>query len=311
LDFEKGIKSLDEKISDAGSKRSMADVDKVQKLQQKRDEDIRALYSNLSAWDIVEVARHPDRPHTLDYIAGMLENFVELKGDRMFADDQAIVGGIGWLGTRAVMVIGEEKGSDTDSRIRHNFGSPKPEGYRKAIRLMQMADRFGLPVIFLIDTAGAFPGAESEQRNISGAIAESIRASLDLSTPSVAVVIGEGGSGGAIAIAAANRILMLEYSVYSVISPEGCASILWKDTGHKKDAAKALRLTADDLLELGVIDNIIEEPLGAAHRGREETIRRVREVLTGELAALAKLSRTALHEQRLEKFENMTRIKAE
>ncbi|MDR0367476.1 MAG: acetyl-CoA carboxylase carboxyltransferase subunit alpha [Rickettsiales bacterium] len=308
LDFEKGVRSLDEQIAVLGESRVLADIEKARRLQVRRDAELRSVYSGLSPWNVVEVARHPDRPHALDYIAGMVENFVELKGDRAFADDQAIVGGLGRISGRGVVVIGEEKGSDTESRVRHNFGAVKPEGYRKAVRLMRLAEKFGLPVVSLIDTAGAFPGVESEQRNISGAIAESIQASLDLSVPSVAVVIGEGGSGGAMAIAAASRVLMLEYSVYSVVSPEGCASILWKDANHKKDAAKALKLTAADLLGMGVIDAVIEEPAGGAHRGREETVRRVREVVSIELKALSKFSRAQIRDSRVDKFERMTRL---
>ncbi|MDE6223853.1 MAG: acetyl-CoA carboxylase carboxyltransferase subunit alpha, partial [Alphaproteobacteria bacterium] len=276
-------------------------------LIEKRDEELAKIYSNLSSWDRVQVARHAKRPHTIDYINGMIDGFIELAGDRAFANDDAIIGGIGYLGDTPVMVIGQEKGSDTESRIKHNFGMPKPEGYRKAIRLMKLADKFSLPVIFFVDTAGAFPGADAEARGQAEAIARSIQECLDIEVPSVCVVIGEGGSGGAIAIAVANTVFMLENSVYSVISPEGCASILWRSQEHKEEATKALKMTADDLLELGIIDNIIKEPVGGAHRNKEETISNVKEVLKDEIKKLSKLSKKQVREKRILKFENMTR----
>lgn len=308
LDFEKDIKELDVKIEELSAlKETPVRKGKIAKLIAKRDEELEKLYSNLSSWDRVQVARHAKRPHTIDYINGMIDGFIELSGDRAFSNDDAIIGGIGYLGDTAVMVIGQEKGRDTESRIKHNFGMPKPEGYRKAIRLMKLADKFSLPVIFLVDTAGAFPGADAEARGQAEAIARSIQECLDIDVPSICVVIGEGGSGGAIAIAVANSVFMLENSVYSVISPEGCASILWRSQEHKEEATKALKMTADDLLELGIIDNIIKEPVGGAHRNKEETISNVKEALKDEIKKLSKLSKKQVREKRISKFENMTR----
>lgn len=308
LDFEKDIKELDVKIEELSAlKETPTRKGKMSKLVAKRDEELEKLYSNLSSWDRVQVARHAKRPHTLDYINGMIDGFIELSGDRAFSNDDAIIGGIGYLGDTAVMIIGQEKGRDTESRIKHNFGMPKPEGYRKAIRLMKLADKFSLPVIFLVDTAGAFPGADAEARGQAEAIARSIQECLDIEVPSICVVIGEGGSGGAIAIAVANSVFMLENSVYSVISPEGCASILWRSQEHKEEATKALKMTADDLLELGIIDNIIKEPVGGAHRNKEETISNVKEALKDEIKKLSKLSKKQVREKRILKFENMTR----
>ena len=308
LDFEKDIKELDVKIEELSAlKETPVRKGKIAKLIAKRDEELEKLYSNLSSWDRVQVARHAKRPHTLDYINGMIDGFIELSGDRAFSNDEAIIGGIGYLGDTAVMVIGQEKGRDTESRIKHNFGMPKPEGYRKAIRLMKLADKFSLPVIFLVDTAGAFPGADAEARGQAEAIARSIQECLDIEVPSICVVIGEGGSGGAIAIAVANTVFMLENSVYSVISPEGCASILWRSQEHKEEATKALKMTADDLLDLGIIDNIIKEPVGGAHRNKEETISNVKEALKDEIKKLSKLSKKQVREKRILKFENMTR----
>lgn len=305
LDFEKNIKDLDVKIDElrAGN----CDSKKLTKLEEKRKEELSDIYENLSAWDKVQVARHPDRPHAMDYINEIVDDFVELSGDRMFADDRAIVGGIGYIGKTPVMVIGQEKGHDMETRIEHNFGMSKPEGYRKAIRLMELANRFNLPVITFVDTAGAFPGADAEARGQSQAIATSIQKCFDLDVPSICVVIGEGGSGGAIAIAVANTVMMLKNSVYSVISPEGCASILWRSQDYKEDATKALKMTAQDLLQLGVIDRIIDEPLGGAHRDREQTIQNVKKAICEELQKLAKSPRQ-IKEKRIEKFTKMTRL---
>ena len=308
LDFEKNIKELDVKIQELEeAKETASRKSKLEKLIAKREEELKKIYSNLSSWDRVQVARHANRPHAIDYINTMITDFVELCGDRAFANDDAIIGGMGYLDDMPVMVIAQEKGSDTESRIKHNFGMPKPEGYRKAIRLMDLANRFGLPVIFLVDTAGAFPGADAEARGQAEAIARSIQKCLDMEVPTVCVVIGEGGSGGAIAIAVANTIFMLENSVYSLISPEGCASILWRSQEHKQEATKALKMTADDLLELGIIDNIIKEPVGGAHRNKEEAIANVKSALKDELKKLSKLSKKQVKEKRLQKFENMTR----
>lgn len=305
LDFEKNIKELDAKIDDL--KGSDGNEKKIKKLEEKREEELEKAYSNLTSWDRVQVARHPSRPHAIDYINSMIDDFVELAGDRMFADDKAIIGGMGYLDGTPVMVIGQEKGNDTESRIKHNFGMSKPEGYRKAIRLMELANKFNLPVITLVDTAGAFPGADAEARGQAQAIATSIQKCFDLDVPSICVVIGEGGSGGAIAIAVANTVMMLENSVYSVISPEGCASILWRSQEHKKDATKALKMTSHDLLELGIIDKIIEEPLGGAHRDKEQAIKNVKEAVVAELKKLLKAPKQA-KEKRIEKFTKMTRM---
>lgn len=305
LDFEKNIKELDAKIDDL--KGSDGNEKKIKKLEEKREEELEKVYSNLTSWDKVQVARHPSRPHAIDYINSMIDDFVELAGDRMFADDKAIIGGMGYLDGIPVMVIGQEKGNDTESRIKHNFGMSKPEGYRKAIRLMELANKFNLPVITLVDTAGAFPGADAEARGQAQAIATSIQKCFDLDVPSICVVIGEGGSGGAIAIAVANTVMMLENSVYSVISPEGCASILWRSQEHKKDATKALKMTSHDLLELGIIDRIIEEPLGGAHRDKEQAIKNVKEAVVAELKKLLKAPKQS-KEKRIEKFTKMTRM---
>ena len=305
LDFEKNIKELDAKIDDL--KGSDGNEKKIKKLEEKREEELEKAYSNLTSWDRVQVARHPSRPHAIDYINSMIDDFVELAGDRMFADDKAIIGGMGYIDGTPVMVIGQEKGNDTESRIKHNFGMSKPEGYRKAIRLMELANKFNLPVITLVDTAGAFPGADAEARGQAQAIATSIQKCFDLDVPSICVVIGEGGSGGAIAIAVANTVMMLENSVYSVISPEGCASILWRSQEHKKDATKALKMTSHDLLELGIIDRIIEEPLGGAHRDKEQAIKNVKEAVVAELKKLLKTPKQA-KEKRIEKFTKMTRM---
>ena len=305
LDFEKDIKELDAKIKELEDTKKPTSK-RLEKLKEKKQEELKKIYSNLTPWNRVQVARHPARPHTIDYINSMIDGFIELSGDRMFADDNAIVGGIGYLDNMPVMVIGQEKGSDTETRLKHNFGMSKPEGYRKAIRLMELANKFKLPVITFVDTAGAFPGADAEARGQSQAIATSIQKCFDINVPSVCVVIGEGGSGGAIAIAVANSVMMLENSVYSVISPEGCASILWRSQDHKEDATKALKMTSHDLLELGIIDKIIEEPVGGAHRNKEETIANVKEAILTELKKLSKNFKQS-KEKRIEKFTKMTR----
>ena len=306
LDFEKEVKELDSKIKELQDEKK-PDTKKIKKLTEKRDDELSKLYSDLSAWNRVQVARHPDRPHAIDYIKNMIDDFVELSGDRMFADDNAIIGGMGYLNSTPVMIIGQEKGHDTETRLKHNFGMSKPEGYRKAIRLMELANKFKLPVIFLVDTAGAFPGADAEARGQAQAIASSIQKCFDLDVPSICVVIGEGGSGGAIAIAVANSVMMLENSVYSVISPEGCASILWRSQEHKEEATKALKMTSHDLLELGIIDTIIEEPVGGAQRDKEQTIANVKEAVANELKKLLKSPKQA-KEKRIEKFTKMTRM---
>src|SRR5512143_1694986 len=275
LDFEKPIAELEGKIAELRHLSSTSDLDiaqEVGRLQAKLDVLLKQTYSRLTPWQKAQVARHVDRPHTLDYIRRLVGEFTPLAGDRAFAEDAAMIGGIGRLRGRACVLLGQEKGSDTDARLKHNFGMPRPEGYRKAQRLMRLADRFGLPVVTLVDTPGAYPGVDAEARGQAEAIARCIETCLKVRVPLVAAVIGEGGSGGAIALAAGNRVLMLEHAVYSVISPEGCSSMLRRSAGKAQDAAEALKLTAEDLLKLGVIDEIVAEPLGGAHRGPTETM---------------------------------------
>lgn len=308
LDFEKPIAELEGKIEEL---RHLSDdgeisiVDEVERLQTRVDRQLSQTYSKLTPWQKVQVARHPDRPHCVDYVKGLITDFTPLAGDRGYAEDNAIIGGLGRFEGQSIIVIGQEKGNDTETRVKHNFGMARPEGYRKAQRLMHLADRFGLPVITFVDTAGAYPGIGAEERGQAQAIARSIEVCLELQVPIVSLVIGEGGSGGAIAIAAANCVLMLEHSVYSVISPEGCASILWRDGGHATDAANALKLTAQDLLQLGVIDDIISEPVGAAHRDGDAAIKAAGAAIRGCLAGLDGLDGPALHQQRRDKFLKM------
>jgi acetyl-CoA carboxylase carboxyl transferase subunit alpha len=310
LEFEKPIAELEGKIEEL--KRLTGDgtlniADEVAKLQAKVDRQIRTVYAKLTAWQKVQVARHPERPHCKEFVAGLIDGFTPLAGDRLFADDAAIIGGIGRFRGQSVVVIGQEKGSDTESRIKHNFGMAKPEGYRKAQRLMALADRFSLPVISLIDTAGAYPGIDAEARGQAEAIAKTIEAGLRIKVPFVAAVLGEGGSGGAIAIASANKVLMLEHAVYSVISPEGCASILWRASDQAQIAAEALKLTAQDLLKLGVIDGIVAEPLGGAHRSRQETIAALGDAIAASLAEMKGIDGGVLRARRREKFLDMGR----
>jgi len=304
LDFETSVAELEGKIAElkalAGGSVSIAD--EVKGLEKKAAKSLADLYVNLNPWQKAQVARHPERPHTSDYLEGLITEFSPLAGDRKFGDDQAIIGGLGRFRDIPVMAIGLEKGHDTQSRIKHNFGMARPEGYRKAVRLMEIADRFGLPVLSFIDTAGAYPGIEAEERGQAEAIARSTDCCLGLGVPLIAVVIGEGGSGGAIALAAANSVLMLEHAIYSVISPEGAASILWRDASRAKDAASAMRITAQDLKKLGIIDVIIPEPVGGAHRGREETINAAGEAVARALGSLNELPPDALREQRRDKF---------
>ena len=269
LDFEKPVAALEARILELQDAARDSDVDagaEITKLRAKADKQLKDTYANLTAWQKTQVARHPERPHFKHYIEAMFEDFMPLAGDRAFGDDQAIIGGLGRLNGRRVMVIGHEKGDDTQSRLRHNFGMGKPEGYRKAIRLMELADRFGIPVVSLVDTSGAFPGIQAEERGQAEAIARSTEKCLALGVPMIACIVGEGGSGGAVALAAADRILMFQYAVYSVISPEGCASILWRTGDKAADAAQAMKMTADDLKALRIIDRIVAEPIGGAHR---------------------------------------------
>ena len=309
LDFEKPVTDLETKIeelrhlSDGGRVNIAAEIGK---LQDKVSRQLQNVYGKLTPAQKVQVARHTNRPHCLDYIrGGLIEEFTPLAGDRSFAEDQAIIGGLGRFRGQACVVIGQERGNDTDSRIKHNFGMAKPEGYRKAQRLMKLADRFGLPILTLVDTAGAFPGVEAEARGQAEAIARSIEVCLQVSVPLIVTIIGEGGSGGAIALAAGDRVLMLEHAIYSVISPEGCASILWRSAANAADAAAALRLTAQDLLQLGIIDRIIAEPLGGAHRNPPEMIAKVGDAIAAALGEVSGLDKKALIAARHEKFLGM------
>ncbi|HEY1146519.1 MAG TPA: acetyl-CoA carboxylase carboxyltransferase subunit alpha [Allosphingosinicella sp.] len=305
LDFEKPIAELDARVAELRetAEAGALNIDaEIEKLSAKSEKMLRDTYSRLTPWQKTQVARHPERPHFKDYVAGLVEEFVPLAGDRAFGDDQAIIGGLGKLGGRRIMLIGHEKGDDTASRLRHNFGMAKPEGYRKAIRLMQLADRFGIPVVTLVDTPGAFPGVQAEERGQAEAIARSTEECLNLSVPLVAVIVGEGGSGGAIALAAANRVLMLEHSVYAVISPEGCASILWRTAEKASEAAEAMRVTAADLRQLGVIDRIVAEPLGGAHRDPAGAIGALGAALGEELDSYAGKTPQAIKAERRAKF---------
>ncbi len=309
LEFEKPLAEIEGKAEElrAMARRSEgADVEsEARALDQKAAKMLRDLYGNLDPWRKCQVARHPERPHCRDYVAALFTEWTPLAGDRNFADDQAVTGGIARLDDAPVMVIGHEKGADTNSRIRHNFGMARPEGYRKAIRLMQMADRFGLPVVTLVDTPGAYPGKGAEERGQSEAIARATETCLSLGVPMVSVIVGEGGSGGAVAFATANRVAMLEHSIYSVISPEGCASILWKDADKMREAAEALRLTAQDLKALGVVDRIIPEPVGGAQRDGAAAIASVGEAIRGMLAEMAGRTAAKLRADRRQKFLDM------
>jgi acetyl-CoA carboxylase carboxyl transferase subunit alpha len=308
LDFEKPVAALEARILELQDAARDSDVDagaEIAKLRAKADKQLADTYANLTAWQKTQVARHPERPHFKHYIASMFEDFMPLAGDRAFGDDQAIIGGLARLNGRRVMVIGHEKGDDTQSRIRHNFGMGKPEGYRKAIRLMELADRFGIPVVSLVDTSGAFPGIQAEERGQAEAIARSTETCLALGVPMIACIVGEGGSGGAVALAAADRILMFQYAVYSVISPEGCASILWRTGDKAADAAQAMKMTADDLKSLHIIDRIVKEPVGGAHRDHALAAAALASAIDAELAALSAFSTKELLQQRRAKFLSM------
>lgn len=313
LDFEKPIAELQARIDELRETAAGGSVDldsDIARLQVKSDKLLRDTYARLTPWQKTQVARHGDRPHFNHYVAGLFDGFMPLAGDRAFGDDLAILGGLAHFRGRRVVVIGHEKGDDTASRLRHNFGMGKPEGYRKAIRLMDLADRFGLPVITLVDTSGAFPGIQAEERGQAEAIARSTERCLSLGVPMIAIIAGEGGSGGAVALAAANRVIMLEHSVYSVISPEGCASILWRSAARAADAAEAMKITAGELLNLGVIDRIVYEPAGGAHRDHDTAIKRVGVAIGAELAALGALSPAALRSERRTKYLNIGRLPA-
>ncbi len=305
LDFEKPIAELEGKIAELRHLPNSGDVDiaeEVMRLQDKANKQIRATYAKLTPWQRVQVARHAERPHAQAYIDRLITDYTPLAGDRAFGEDAAIVGGMGRLQGRSIVVLGQQKGDDTDSRIKHNFGMARPEGYRKAQRLMRLADRFKLPVLTLVDTPGAYPGIDAEARGQAEAIASSIETCLGLGVPLVSVVIGEGGSGGALAIASADRVYMLENSVYSVITPEGCASILWRNNANAQDAAEAMKVTAADLKKLEVIDDVIPEPMGGAHRAATETIDVVGRVVAEAIADLSKLDGDTLRARRQDKF---------
>ena len=305
LEFEKPLAELEARIAELRETAQSGDVDidsEVARLESKAEAQLAAIYKSLTPWQKTQVARHPARPHFVDYRSRIFTDFVPLGGDRNFADDRAIIGGFATLGERRVMLIGHEKGNDTQSRLKHNFGMGKPEGYRKAIRLMELAGRFGLPVVTLVDTSGAFPGVEAEERGQAEAIARATEACLTLPVPMVAVIVGEGGSGGAVALASAERVLMMENAVYSVISPEGCASILWRTAEKAPEAAEAMRITANDLQGLGVIDRIVPEPLGGAHRDPEAAARMLGEAIAEELDALSGKDADDLREARWTRF---------
>tara|TARA_E500000178_G_scaffold116883_1_gene116837 strand:- start:383 stop:1333 length:951 start_codon:yes stop_codon:yes gene_type:complete len=307
LDFEAEIADLEGKINELrhiSDGRGINILEEISNLEFKAKKILKEKYSNLTPWQRVQVARHPDRPHTLDYLEGIFSDFINLSGDRNYADDLAIVGGLASLNQRSVVVIGQEKGDDTDSRVKRNFGMARPEGYRKCARLMNLANKFNLPIVTFVDTAGAYPGVGAEQRGQSEAIANSIKTCLSVSVPIISVIIGEGGSGGAVAIATADKVLMLENSIYSVISPEGCASILWKSDGFDEIAANNLKITSNDLKEFKVIDNIIKEPLGGAHRNPKEVISNVKENIISTLAQLSKVEDADLLETRRKKYLN-------
>jgi acetyl-CoA carboxylase carboxyl transferase subunit alpha len=312
LDFEKPIAELEAKIEElrfVGDDSEININDEVARLREKSESLTKSIFSKLSAWQIAQVARHPMRPYTLDYLAQLSPDFQELHGDRMFADDPAIVGGIGRIDGRAVMFIGHQKGRDTKERVRRNYGMPKPEGYRKAQRLMRMAEKFALPIITFIDTPGAYPGVGAEERGQSEAIAYSLYLMAGLRTPIINVVIGEGGSGGALAIGVGDRLLMLQYSIYAVISPEGCASILWKSAEKAQDAAEAMRITADDLSDFGLVDEVLPEPLGGAHRDPTAVAEVIRNALLKNLEELDALSVDQVLENRQRRLASFGEFK--
>ena len=306
LEFEKPVADLEGQIQElrALSERGEAlDVaEEIKRLEQKAHQALVDLYAKLTPWQKTQVARHPDRPHCLDFVRHLITDFTPLAGDRAFGEDAAIVAGLGRFRGEAVAILGHEKGSDTQSRLKHNFGMAKPEGYRKAVRVMEMADRFGLPVISLVDTAGAYPGIGAEERGQAEAIARSTDAGLALGVPSVALIIGEGGSGGAIAIATANKVMMLEHAIYSVISPEGAASILWRDSARAQDAATGMKITAQDLLKFKVIDQIVTEPMGGAHRAPEAAMTTAGDAIEAALKDMAETAPADLRRARREKF---------
>ncbi|MCC3861811.1 acetyl-CoA carboxylase carboxyltransferase subunit alpha [Pseudemcibacter aquimaris] len=311
LDFEKSIAELESRIRDMKSLESGDEIniaEEVTRLEKKLDKLLRDTYAKLSSWDKIKVARHPDRPHLSDYIENLFTDFMPLSGDRGFADDHAIIGGIGRFNGQTVMVVGHEKGNDTESRIKHNFGMARPEGFRKAIRLFELADQFNIPIVTFVDTAGAYPGVGAEERGQAEAIARSTEACLAVKVPFISVIIGEGGSGGAVALAVGNKVLMMEHAVYSVISPEGCASILWRTNEKAEDAANALKITAHDLHKLEVVDEVIPEPIGGAHRDHDKTMKSVGKAIDNALMEFSAISADKIKELRSEKFLNMGNV---
>ncbi len=306
LDFEKPVAELEAKVEELRAMQAAGNAvavgDEIVRLESKANQALRDLYANMTPWQKTQVARHPQRPHCLDVVSGLITDFIPFAGDRKYGDDEAIIGGFGRFRGESICVIGHEKGSTTESRLKHNFGMARPEGYRKAVRLIEMADRFDIPVLALVDTAGAYPGIGAEERGQAEAIARSTEACLNLGVPNVAVILGEGGSGGAIAIATANRVLMLEHAIYSVISPEGAASILWRDTTKAQEAATNMKITAQDLVRFGVIDDIVTEPLGGAHRDPAAAIATTGEAIAAAFDSLKGLNRQAVQRARREKF---------
>ncbi len=309
LDFEKPVAELDSKIDELRSLASGgSDIgDEIARLQDKAAQALNELYAELTPWQKTQVARHPQRPHCIDYVNGLITEFTPLAGDRKFGDDEAMIGGFGRFRGESICVIGQEKGATTETRLKHNFGMARPEGYRKAVRLMELADRFGIPVLSLVDTAGAYPGIGAEERGQAEAIARSTDACLALGVPNVAVIVGEGGSGGAIAIATANRVMMLEHAVYSVISPEGAASILWRDAAKAQEAATNMKITAQDLLRFGVIDSVLSEPRGGAHRDPTTMIAAAGDAIASALGEFRGLDAAAVRQQRRQKFLDIGR----
>ena len=302
LEFEKPVADLEKKIAELESTGGAAVGEEVGKLREKAHKQLEQIYSHLNAWQKTQVARHPDRPHFLDYVAGLFDEFVELAGDRKFMNDDAILGGLARFRGRPVVVIGHEKGRDTQTRLKHNFGMGKPEGYRMAVRLIELAGRFGLPVVALVDTSGAFPGKGGEERGQAEALARAIEACLTLDTPMISVIVGEGGSGGAVALASGNKVLMMEHAVYSVISPEGAASILFHDAKRAKDTAEAMKITAQDLEKFRIVDAVVKEPMGGAHRDPRVAIEKVGDAIEAALVTLDGMSADDLRAQRKERF---------
>ena len=312
LDFEKNVAELESKVSElrqlAPSDEDFSIDENIKQLEQKANMALEKLYATLSPWQKTKVARHPDRPHFRDYLEALFDDFIELAGDRKYSNDHAIIGGLAKFGDTNVMVIGHEKGSNTTERIKHNFGMAGPEGYRKAERLMSLADRFNIPIITFVDTAGAYPGIGAEERGQSEAIARSTQKCLNVGVPLISIIIGEGGSGGAVAIATANRVIMLEHSIYTVASPEASASILWRDSGKASDAANSMKITAQDLIEMKIIDDVVAEPIGGAHRNHEKILRDVEAIISKHLSEINKLDRKIIIEDRRDKFLSIGRL---